>query len=166
VNAELLEAAGLQLRPEEPDDTPFTRRLYASTRAGEMAMVDWTEAQKHAFVASQYDAQRAHYRSAYPEATFDIILQRDRPVGRLYVHRGERDIRLIEITIDPLMRNQGLGRAIISTLLTEAATTQRTVSIHVERFNPAMALYLRLGFRPIDEGPVYSLLEARPTAHF
>ena len=38
-------------RPIRPEDEPFLCRLYASTRADEMALVDWDEAQKEAFLA-------------------------------------------------------------------------------------------------------------------
>ena len=36
-------------------------------------------------------------------------------------------------------------------LLDEAQAAALPVRIHVEQFNPAMRLYLRLGFEPIEE---------------
>jgi hypothetical protein len=36
------------------------------------------------------------------------------------------------------------------------------VLIHVERTNPALRLYRRLEFRPVQEGPVYILMSTDP----
>jgi len=43
-------------------------------------------------------------------------------------------------------------------LLDEARATALPVRIHVERFNPAMRLYLRLGIETIKDLDVYQLL--------
>ncbi len=47
-------------------------------------------------------------------------------------------------------------------VLDEAAETGRVVRIHVERNNPAISLYHRLGFRKIDHLGVYHLMEWSP----
>jgi ribosomal protein S18 acetylase RimI-like enzyme len=43
-------------------------------------------------------------------------------------------------------------------LLDEAATAGKAVSIHVEKFNPAMRLYRRLGFKTEEDKGVYDLM--------
>ena len=43
----------------------------------------------------------------------------------------------------------------------DSAAQGQGVSIHVERMNPAMRLYLRLGFAKVDEHGVYDLMEWR-----
>ena len=47
-------------------------------------------------------------------------------------------------------------------LLDEAAAAGKPVRIHVEQFNRAMTLYLRLGFTPIAEQGVHILMEWSP----
>jgi len=47
-------------------------------------------------------------------------------------------------------------------LLEEAAATNRRLIIHVERYNPALRLYRRLGFEPVGETGVYLLLAVEP----
>ncbi len=42
------------------------------------------------------------------------------------------------------------------------ATAGRLLRIHVERFNPALMLYERLGFRQIADRGVYLFLEWAP----
>jgi imidazolonepropionase-like amidohydrolase len=47
----------------------------------------------------------------------------------------------------------------LSDLLAEADAAAKPVTIHVERFNPALRLYARLGFVQIDDQGVHPLLE-------
>jgi ribosomal protein S18 acetylase RimI-like enzyme len=154
--------AGLTLRPEREDDLEFLYNLYASTRADEMALTDWADAEKKAFLRMQFDAQRAHYLAHYRTARFDVIEQAGVAIGRLYVVRWPDDIRIIDIALLPEHRRQGAGGGLLHALLDEAAATERSVSIHVEVFNPAMTLYQRLGFEPTgEETGVYRLMEWR-----
>ena len=86
----------ITLRPIEADDAAFLYRVYASTRAAEMALVDWDDAQKDAFLRMQFQAQAQHYQTNYTDTTYQIILLDGQPVGRLYVARWPREIRIVE----------------------------------------------------------------------
>jgi ribosomal protein S18 acetylase RimI-like enzyme len=157
--------SGLTRRPETDADTPFLLALYGSTREHELALVDWSAEAKQAFVAMQFDAQRGHYRREYPSARFEIVERHGTPVGRLYIDERPGDIRVMDITITPQARSQGIGGALLADVLARGRESGRTVSIHVELHNPARRLYDRLGFRPVGEPSgdgVYVLLEARP----
>lgn len=147
------------LRPATETDRPFLLDLYASTRADELALVDWDDETKRAFVEHQFSAQDAHYREHYDGATFDVIEVEGQPAGRLYVHRGKSDIRIIDIALAPEFRNQGIGTVLVEGLMAEARASRRSVSIHVEMNNPARSLYERLGFEPVGEHGVYLLMQ-------
>jgi ribosomal protein S18 acetylase RimI-like enzyme len=153
----------VSLRPVGEEDMEFLFRLYASTRAEEMAMVvDWNDEQKAAFLRMQFQAQDAWYREHYEGAQLDLLLVGGAPAGRLYVHRREREIRLMDIALMPEHRNFGIGSSVLRDLMSEAEAAGKSLTIHVEKYNPAMRLYHRLGFKPIaDRGP-YDLLEWRP----
>ena len=58
----------IALRPIGPDDLEFLFRVYASTRAAEMAVVPWDEAQKEAFLRMQFAAQDSYYHANFPSA--------------------------------------------------------------------------------------------------
>lgn len=152
----------LALRPVLPEDRPFLERVYASTRTEELAAVPWSEEQKSAFLRFQFDAQDHHYRLHYAAARFDVILARGEAIGRLYVERTPVEIRLIDIAILPEHRGSGIGGALLAELIAEARRERLPLTIHVERFNPAQRLYLRLGFRFTgSETGVYRLMEWR-----
>src|SRR4051812_19114238 len=62
---------GISLRPITDADLSFLYKVYASTRAQEMALVPWSDAQKQAFVRMQFEAQHKYYREQFTTASFD-----------------------------------------------------------------------------------------------
>ena len=154
----------VSLRPAAADDEEFLVKVYASTRADELARVPWTEAQSAAFVRMQFDAQQLHYRTHNPAATHDVILLDGLPVGRLYVARRRDEIRILDITILPEHRGAGVGTALVRDLMDEAERAGLPLNIYVESYNRSRGLFERLGFgkvdRPEDDGVNY-LLEWR-----
>ena len=68
----------------------------------------------------------------------------------------------MDIALIPQERGRGLGRSILEGLLDEARKARLPVRIHVEKLNPALRLYRRLGFETIEDKGVYDLLEWRP----
>jgi ribosomal protein S18 acetylase RimI-like enzyme len=78
------------------------------------------------------------------------------------VHRGESEIRIVDIALLPDYRGNGIGTALLRDLFSEADAAGKTVTIHVERFNPALRLYERLGFSVAEDKGVYLFLERRP----
>jgi ribosomal protein S18 acetylase RimI-like enzyme len=152
----------LTFRPIQPDDDAFLRAVYASTRAEELALVNWSDAEKDAFLRMQFDAQHRHYQQHYPAADFFVILRDAQPVGRLYLARLPEEFRIIDIALLPQCRRTGIGTTLLKNILSEASTAGRRVRLHVERSNPALRLYQRLGFKVIEEGSIHLLME-RPT---
>jgi ribosomal protein S18 acetylase RimI-like enzyme len=155
-------APSVTLRPVEARDEPFLRRVYAGTRADELALIPWSRDEQEEFLRQQFDAQDAYYSTHYDNARFDVIEVDGEPAGRLYVARWDDEIRIIEIALLPEHRGRGVGTALIRELLEEAAQNGQRVSIHVEKHNPALRLYERLGFEPVADRGVYLLLEASP----
>ncbi len=157
---------GVSLRRTVEEDMDFLYRVYAATRAGEMALLaDWTPAAKEAFLRSQFQAQHHHYREHYPQACFEVIVEQGRDIGRLYVARLNDEIRVMDLALLPDCRGRGIGSALMRELMTEAAALDKLVSLHVEDFNPAKRLYERLGFTVAGTRSFYQLLHWRPPGH-
>jgi ribosomal protein S18 acetylase RimI-like enzyme len=153
------------LRPVRAGDERHLFAVYASTRAEELAQVGWDDTQKEAFLRMQFEAQRKFYESEYPGAEFQLILVADQPAGRFYVHRREKEIRVMDVALLPEYRKRGIGTALLKEILAEGERTSRRVTIHVESFNPAQRLYARLGFVRVASHGVYHLLQwTGPTA--
>lgn len=138
------------------------RRIYDGTREVEMAMVPWTPEQKDAFLAMQFRAQYMAYRDNYPNSTHDIVECDGRPAGRLYVQRRPGAVHIVDIALLPESRGAGIGTFLLERLIDEASAAGKPVSIHVEKPNPAMRLYKRLGFVEIEDAGLSLLMERPP----
>lgn len=148
------------LRPVKwEEDGAFLRRVYASTRAEELAITGWSEEQKAAFCEMQFTAQDSHYRKHYPTAAFLVIENQGAPIGRLYVDRCSSELQVIDISLLAEHRGAGVGTLLLSELQSEARAAGKVVSIHVEKFNHARRLYERLGFRVKEDKDIYLLME-------
>ena len=121
-------------------------------------MVPWTEEQKRAFVDMQFRAQTVHYQQHYGDGEFNIIEKDGVPAGRLLLHRTAEEISIVDISLMPEHRGQGIGTKLLQDVFAEAAATKRSVSIYVEQQNPAKRLYERLGFRYVRSSGVYDLM--------
>jgi len=151
-----------QLRPADDGDLAFMRALYGSTRQEELAVTDWTGAQKDAFLDHQFSAQTAHYRQHRPAAQWHIIVVSGVDAGRLVLDRCAGDHRIVDIALHPDFRGGGIGTALLRALQAAAAEAGCVLSIHVEHQNRARRLYERLGFQPAPGGSeVYQLMEWR-----
>lgn len=153
---------GVTLRPITAADDAFLFRLYASGREQELAPVPWSDEQKTAFLRHQFDLQHQHYTANYPGATLDVIEVEGEPAGRLYVCPRAAEIRIMDIALLPEFRGQGLGTVFLEQLQDQGRQSGRTVTIHVERENPALKLYQRLGFEIAGDVGVYWFLEWQP----
>jgi GNAT superfamily N-acetyltransferase len=142
-----LSAAGIALRPVAETDMPFLRQLYRSTRWEELAPTSWPDEAKIAFLDQQFGFQHHHYKMAYAAAEFYLIERHGDPIGRIYLDRTGRDLSLIEISLLPQWRWQGLGTAFLDRLRQEVRDGRSArVCLNVLATNPARRLYARLGF--------------------
>lgn len=151
--------ANIRLRPIVEDDREVLYRCYACTRTEELSVVPWSNEEKVRFLRMQFHAQSDHYAKHYRSAQFQIILVDEQPAGRLIVDRWEKEIRIVDITLLPPFRGQGVGSSLLQSLIEESVAAGKPITIHVEKNNPAMRLYERLGFRPIGDVGVYELME-------
>lgn len=148
-----LRARGIGLRAARDADLPWLRDLYASTRSAELAAVPWPEQAKRAFLDQQFALQHAHYLAHFADADFLIVETAQAPLGRLYLQRGAARHVLVDISLLPAWRGQGVGTALIAQAQALAAAAGCPLSLHVLHANPAaQRLYARLGFVPGDAG--------------
>lgn len=155
-------APAITLRPATEEDRPLLRRIYDSTRETELAMVPWTPEQKEAFLAMQFRAQDMDYHGNYPDASYDVVECDGKPAGRLYVHRRPAAVHILDIALLPESRGAGIGTFLLERLFDEAGKAGKPVSIHVEKQNPAMSLYRRLGFVETEDIGLYLLMQRPP----
>jgi ribosomal protein S18 acetylase RimI-like enzyme len=136
----------IALRPATAGDEALLWRIYASTREEELAAAGWPSQRKAAFLHGQFVAQQRHFRQHFPGA-HNLLMERDgQPVGRLCWQWMPKELRLVDISLLPPWRGQGLGRQVVSALQALAAGEGQAMGLHVEVGNRAISLYERLGF--------------------
>jgi len=137
--------AGLRCRPVDAGDEPFLLQLHASTQAPDLASAGLDPAMLSGLVHMQFEAQRRHYRQHYPGCEAWLI-ERAGPVGQLWLQLGKPGLCLMDITVLPAHRRQGVATACLAALTRWADEHGRHVHLHVAVDNPVRAWYERLGF--------------------
>ena len=161
MNGELL-PAGVSLRDAQPADRSFLVALYAGTRAAELSQAAWSDAQKRAFCATQFDLQDRHYRQHYPGARFLVVELAAEPVGRLIEQVAGDELRLMDIIVDPVHRRRGIGGALVRMLCSRADREGLGMRLFVERHNPIRGFYERLGFVVEADESIYMRMKRPP----
>lgn len=150
---------GITRRSATDADEGFLRAVYGSTRTEELAIVPWSDDQKASFLDMQFHAQHIFYHEHFADAAYDVLLQNDVAIGRLYVDRRPDEIRILDIALLPQYQNRGIGTSLVREVMDEAAEAGLKVSLHVETFNRAHTLYDRLGFVSVRTDGIYVLME-------
>src|SRR5215470_4186266 len=109
----LADGVTLKLRPVTRDDDSFLLSVYASTRAEELAQVQWQPGQQESFVKWQFERQRDDYNARFPDAEYDVILIDDRPSGRIWIGRSNEEIRLLDIALLAEFQKRGAGTLLV-----------------------------------------------------
>jgi ribosomal protein S18 acetylase RimI-like enzyme len=154
----LTDSKKIDLRTVVPEDAEFLFRVYTSSRADEVATWGLDHIQLEGMLRMQFRAQQFQY-DEIEESGKSIILWDDSPVGRLIVDRTESLILLAEIALLPEYRGAGIGSRIIQELMAEAAEKGLPLCLHVDKANPALRLYQRLGFAIVkDTGTHFEMI--------
>lgn len=148
------------VRPVTPSDDEFLLAVYTSTRADELAQVDWAEGQKENFIRWQFDLQRQEYEARYPEARYQVILVDQQPAGRVWIGEDETQIRLLDIGLLEQFQNRGVGTVLLKELIAESIAKKKALRHMVFVLNNnAHRFYERLGFVTIEDLGGYKHME-------
>lgn len=134
----------MQLRAASEADEAFLAALLASTRPVEVAAMPSPQAAEQLF-AMQRRGQRAAWLGV-PGTSEQVVLVDAAPAGHLVVREGEGELRLVDISLLPEHRGEGIGTELIGELQARAAAAGVPLVLHVDVGSAAERLYARLGF--------------------
>lgn len=149
-------------RPVSAGDRPFLLRLYAATRADEVAAFGWDERTLRVFLEQQFRARDAGWASTAVNADDELLLRDEEPVGRLVLDRRADGIRVVDIALMPAQQRHGIGTALLTQVVAEGDRTRQPVRLEVLAGSPAVRLYERLGFRTTGGDGVRLAMERPP----
>jgi len=155
-------AGAIELRPAVAVDEPFLFRVYAGTRAEELALVAWDAAAKDAFLRAQFAAQQHSYAAQFPNAERSLVRCDGAPVGQLTVNRSAEELLLVDVALLPEWRHAGIGTALLTRLQGEAAGVGTPLRLHVLAGSRAVGLYHRLGFETVGRSGWHLAMVWRP----
>jgi len=159
---QLPDGGTVELRPVSESDNEFLLSVYASTRADELAQVEWADGQKEMFLRWQLTLQRREYETRFPDADYCVIVVDQVPAGRIWVGTDDQQIRLLDIALLPQFQNRGVGTGLLKSLMVEAENAGKALRHMVFVLNNnADRFYERLGFKKIEDFGAYKHMEWR-----
>jgi ribosomal protein S18 acetylase RimI-like enzyme len=154
----------VHLEPASPADESFMYITFASTRTEELAATGWSDEQKAQFLRMQFEAQRQSYLQQVPDAEYSVVRCGEIAVGRLIIERTPTEVHIVDIALLTPFRGQGIGSVLMGRIFHEAEKAGKPVRLFVEKFNPALPWYERMGFEVVSTGPIYLEMIWRPTS--
>ena len=153
----------LAVRPALPQDEIFLYELYAAVREPEFALAPITADQKQQLIRMQFHGQMSAYTQMYPNSCYHIVLLDSKPVGRLWVAPGERELHLVDIALHPGVQNKGIGTVLIQRLQQQATESRLPIASCVFKFNPgSLRFHQRLGFSIVREDEMHYYMQWNP----
>jgi ribosomal protein S18 acetylase RimI-like enzyme len=152
------------MRPAEAGDLAFMQHLYSSTRSAEVRMGGCDLATETLLQGLQFKAQQTWYETRYPNADLAVIMDRERPIGRLYVDYGPDELRILDICLLPEYRNRGIGLGLLRSLQAQGERLRLPVRLNLVLGSPAQRLLLRCGFDILAADGNYNIMEWMPPA--
>lgn len=150
------------LRPAVEEDEDFLFEVFGTTWQHAVAAMPNPQLARH-FLRIQYTAQNRRFDTRYPGHERLVVMRGDTPVGRLYLHRAEAVVHIVDLTILPDYRDQGVGGGILRDLMGEAARHRRTLTLRVSRRNArAVRLSEETGFRLVTMDDLDAYFEWTP----
>ncbi|MGI9651290.1 GNAT family N-acetyltransferase [Chryseobacterium sp. RLHN22] len=80
-----------------------------------------------------------------------ILIYKETTIGLLKIQHRKTEIEIIQLQILPAFQGNGLGKYILNMIIEEASLTKTPITLSVLKINPALKLYLRTGFKIVEE---------------
>ncbi len=140
-------------RPSLPADAEFMLELYAATHEQELAELGWSLTENRSFVIMQAQAEEWKLGRRYPDMDRVTIGIESTPIGRLLVCMREEVLHVVDLSLMPRFRGQGVGTQLMREILGEAREELVPVKIRVLKDSRSFEFVNRLGFdEPLDFG--------------
>ena len=150
------------VRPCVDSDDPFLYDVFATTWESEVAALPNQNLALHV-LRIQHIAQERRFASRYPDYQRFVVLSGETPAGRLYVHEQGLTLHVVDLTLLPEFRSQGIGSAVFRDLFEMATREDRSITMRVGRRNRrATDLYASLGFRLVSVDDLDNYFEWTP----
>jgi len=144
------------LTPANPlfgaDPQTFAYRLFAQDKLAQFAAIGLPQPHAERLVQMQWRGRNLTYAAQYPGAeNWTVSLEDGAPIGCYSLQKTAQNVRIVDLAILPEWRGQGIGTHVLQQVAQQATAAGKTFSLRVEKQNPALRLYTRLGFAAVNE---------------
>jgi ribosomal protein S18 acetylase RimI-like enzyme len=150
------------LRPEEHGDEAALREIFVATRRGPLDASGLDAATVERLMVHQFQMQRASYRLAFPDSTWETIVADGAIVGRIVTDADDDRVLLVDIMVAPAHQRRGHGSQALGQLIARAEP--RPLELSVDHGSPAEAWYRSYGFEETGRNDLQVHLVRRPRA--
>jgi ribosomal protein S18 acetylase RimI-like enzyme len=159
----VVKSHGVVRRRRETDaDADFLRSLFDSVKGPQMASMAVDDRIKQQLLSMQFQAMTRGYRSAFPDARYDVILLDDLSIGRLILNIAPLRTQVVYIALLPEWRNRRIAEALMTTVLAEARHRGAILEATVATDNTAsLRLWNKLGLQERERGAMNVVMESR-----
>jgi len=149
----------ISLVPAYPRDKDFLYELFAASRPLSPPALFSPGSPLEQLGRHQFSLRDADYAERFGYSR-SIVVVEGHNAGVIWLHREANRIHIVDLAIIPHMRGCGIASQVLTTVLREADGAAAPVTLTVERVNvDAIRLYLRFGFRIIEESDARDALD-------
>ena len=131
----------------DPFDDRFLYDVFCTTWSSQVAALPDQSLARHV-LRIQHTAQEQRFASEYPDHERLVVARDGERVGRLYLFQTPSSVHVVDLTLLPRARSQGIGTRVFADLMGSAAADGRSLTARVSRRNTgAIGLCAALGFR-------------------
>lgn len=144
------------------DDKDFLFNVFKNNKQEEISLWGWREEEERLFIQNQFLCQQNSYEIQYPNLDKQLIIYNGQQVGYIYIHRDDKKITIVDLAILKEFRNKGIGKEQILFIQSVAKAANLPIQLSVFNNNPAVILYIKLGFKEVSCNELYHRMEWRP----
>ena len=147
------------LRPCAASDDAFLYDVFCTTWASEVAALPNQNLAQHV-LRIQHIAQERRFATNYPNQQRFVLVEDGEPAGRLYLQSVGDTVHVVDLTLLPRFREQGIGSRVIRDLVAQCTADGRSIRLRVSRRNRgAIDLVNRLGFSLVSVDDLENFFE-------
>jgi ribosomal protein S18 acetylase RimI-like enzyme len=107
----------------------------------------------------QFKSQQQHYYLHWPKAEHYLLIFNKAPIGQVIINKSDDNIHIVDISILPSLQKQGIGTQYLLSLIAAAKEKKLSINLSVDKNNPVLTLYKRIGFKVISDDEIYYKME-------
>ena len=153
------------LRPAKSEDAGLLHDIFCTTWQSEVEALPNQALARHV-LRIQHTAQERRFDHRYAGLRRLLLTRDGVDAGRLYLLQTGTSVHVVDLTLLPEHRGQGIGSGVLRDLMDQARIEDQSLTLRVPRTNVlATALFERLGFALVTVDDVDCCLEWVPSRH-